>query len=407
MINAHSDRNIKELIQQQYLIIGKSQLITDAVDVLLQVAPTDLSVLITGETGTGKEIFAKAVHGLSKRKKKPFLSVNCGAIPENLLESELFGHEKGAFTGAVDQRTGFFEAANGGTLFLDEIGDLPLLTQVKLLRVLESGEFLRLGSSNIQRCDVRIIAATNYNLDQQVVDGKFRQDLFFRLNSVHIYLPALREHTEDLTLLVEYFGNLVCTKLGIRFEGIEDEALNIMKSLPWNGNVRELKNIINTIITLEKSPFITSESLRKYMPNALPPSSGQSFNVSASNPTSALVTTKKTFNMNHEVEMLYKTLFDIRNELSDVRLAMSKLWEQMLSIKSDTANLNFIQHQELSSIDTLIENENLTIAELERKMIVAALKKYSGNRRKAAESLGISQRTIYRKIEDHNISDDE
>jgi DNA-binding NtrC family response regulator len=407
MVASTSNRNVKDLIQQQYLIIGKSPLVTDAVDVLLQVAPTDLSVLITGETGTGKEIFAKAVHGLSKRKKKPFLSVNCGAIPENLLESELFGHEKGAFTGAIDQRTGFFEAANGGTLFLDEIGDLPLLTQVKLLRVLESGEFLRLGSSQIQKCDVRIIAATNYNLDQQVVDGKFRQDLFFRLNSVHIYLPSLREHPEDLILLVDYFGGLVCEKLGLKFEGIADDALNIMKSLPWNGNVRELKNIVNTIITLEKTPYITTDSLRKYMPAALPPSSGQMFNATPKSTSSALVPTKKNFNMNNEVEMLYKTLFDIRNELSEVRLALTKLWEQMSSIKSDTSNLNYIRHQELSTIESVMENENLTIAELERKMIVSALKKYSGNRRKAADALGISQRTIYRKIEDHNITDDE
>jgi len=226
------EQSFTESIQQRYGIIGSSKEIQEALHTLIQVAPTDLSVLISGETGTGKEVFAQALHGLSKRRKNPFISVNCGAIPETLLESELFGHEKGAFTGAIEQRIGFFEAANHGTIFLDEIGDMPYPLQVKLLRVLESGEFSRVGSSTVQKVDVRIVAATNRILTDDVVQGKFREDLMFRLNSVNIQLPPLRLHPEDIPDLVEHFAERTAEKIGVDFKGISNDALSMLQHLP-------------------------------------------------------------------------------------------------------------------------------------------------------------------------------
>ena len=243
-------------IKNRFGIIGNSPKMLTALEKLIQAAPTELNVLITGETGTGKEVFAKAIHGLSNRKNNPFVSVNCGAIPENLLESELFGNEKGAFTGAVEQRIGFFETAHKGTIFLDEIGEMPVSTQVKLLRVLESGEYSRLGSSAVRKVDARLVAATNRDLEKEVRRGNFRQDLFFRLKSVHIILPPLREHPADIPYLIDFFAEKVCKKLNLFYHGFDNDSLSILKSLPWPGNTRELKNLIETIITLEKGEQI-------------------------------------------------------------------------------------------------------------------------------------------------------
>jgi len=395
------DDDYRELIKKRYGIIGNSISLQNAIDTVIQAAPTDLSILITGDTGTGKEVFAKAVHGLSQRANKPFLSVNCGAIPENLIESELFGHIKGAFTGATEQRIGFFESADTGTLFLDEIGELPIQTQVKLLRVLESGEYLRLGTSKELKVDVRVIAATNRDLKHSVVKGTFRQDLFFRLNSVHIILPSLRNHIEDIPLLVDFFGKKVCQKLGFKFEGFSNNAIEILQKLPWQGNIRELKNMVETIITLEKKQFISEDLLIKYLPTALPESKYE-----PQPQSSALIhlPSQNDFN-NYDNSIIYKTLVEIKNDISDMKLGMRKIWEKLELIKLDTEKLNYIEREELSDFEELIDNKDFKIEDIEKTLILSTLKKYSGNRRKAAESLGISQRTIYRKLEEYGILD--
>ncbi len=395
--------NIKELIKQQYGIIGESDAIAEAVDTLIQAAPTDLNVLITGETGTGKEVFAKAVHGLSKRKKKPFLSVNCAAIPESLLESELFGHEKGAFTGAADQRTGFFESADEGTIFLDEIGEMPLLTQVKLLRILESGEFSRLGSSKVHKVNVRLVAATNRDLKQEVLENKFRQDLYFRLNSVHILLKPLREHREDIPLLVKYFGELVCNKLGTKFQGFDHEAEEILKHLPWPGNIRELRHKIETVLTLEQAEYITGDILRRHIPIALP--EGKYDNVPQA--ASLVQIPRPAREQQNEMGLIFRTLIEIQNEIGDIKHGIQKLWEKTESIKHDTTNLSYEEVREVNSMEEVLNRESYELEEVEKMMIISALKKHKNNRRKAADELGISQRTIYRKIDEYEISMDE
>ncbi|MFM8438114.1 MAG: sigma-54 interaction domain-containing protein, partial [Candidatus Kapaibacterium sp.] len=262
MTRAHS---IRTLLQNRYGIIGSSDGMMEAKEELAQVAPTDLTVLITGETGTGKEVFAHALHGLSDRKKSPFVSVNCGAIPETLLESELFGHEKGAFTGATEQRKGFFEVADRGTIFLDEIGEMPFGTQVKLLRVLESGEFTRLGSTAVQKVDVRVVGATNRDLEYEVRRGNFRQDLFFRLNTVQIHLPPLRRHPEDVPELAAYFAAKVCERQHLEFRGFDDDAMRLLQHHPWRGNVRELRNLIETVVTIGQGARVTADQVRRYL----------------------------------------------------------------------------------------------------------------------------------------------
>lgn len=394
---------MRELVQKKFGIIGTSAEMQESLQILMQAAPTNLNVLITGETGTGKEVFAKAVHGLSDRKNKPFLSVNCSAIPESLLESELFGHEKGAFTGAADQRSGFFESADKGTIFLDEIGEMPLLTQVKLLRILESGEFSRLGSSKIRKVDVRLVTATNRDLKQAVLRNEFRQDLFFRLNSVHIILQPLREHREDIPILAKHFGKEICDKLGITYEGFEEDALEILQNLNWAGNIRELRHKIETVITLEKSSYVTGEMLKRHIPTALP--EAQYYDMPQN--TSIVPIAKATHEKQDEIGLIFRSLMEIQNEIGDLKHGIQKLWEKAESIKRDTHNISYTHAEEVTSLDEIIGRENRTIDEVERMMIVAAMRKYKGNRRKAAESLGLSLRTIYRKIEVYQISEDE
>lgn len=400
MSDYFSERSIYNSIQKRYGIAGNSRLIHEAIEILLQAAPTDLTILITGETGTGKEVFANAIHGLSNRSNKPFVSVNCGAIPESLLESELFGHEKGAFTSADDQRIGFFESANNGTIFLDEIGELPLGTQVKLLRVLESGEFNRLGSSKLQKVNVRIIAATNRELEKEVEDGKFRQDLFFRLNSVRISLPPLRKRQQDIPELAEQLAQRTAKKLGFNFKGIDPEAHTILKQLPWSGNVRELKNLIETIITLEKSEYITAEIVTKYIPRALP-----AHEILESNNKTSLVALKKEEedNGNNELSLIFKTLLEMKNELSDMRFVMHKLINDIDELK----NKNYADSMDVKQIDT--EEEafeilgTMKLEEIEKQMILRTLDRFDGNRRLTAETLGVSERTLYRKLRDYGI----
>lgn len=381
----------RQSIQHRYEIVGRSPVVLEAVDKVIQVAPTDLTVLITGESGTGKEVFAKAIHGLSHRRHQPLVSVNCGAIPATLLEAELFGHEKGAFTGAVERRRGFFEAAHRGTIFLDEIGEMTLDTQVKLLRVLESGEFSRVGSSDMQRVDVRIVAATNRRLEEEMQRGAFRQDLFFRLNTVRIELPSLHKHPEDIPLLVEYFARKTAAKLGVAYEGVSPEALQLLISLPWPGNIRELKNMVETVVTLEHGKLITPGVLRPYIPLAL---KAPEHTVSGGEYSLVRVVTPQV--REPGVAELYGMLLDIRREVEFIKSLLLDRGQKSLA--------GGVVEPEIHEA-TAISVGSLRLDTMEQQLIVAALKLHNGNRRKAAQDLGISERTLYRKLKDYHLLD--
>ncbi len=395
------EKDVNKLMQLRYGIIGDSAPMKRVIAKLMQAAPTDLTVLITGETGTGKEVFANAIHTLSNRKSKPFISVNCAAIPETLLESELFGHEKGAFTGASDQRLGFFESAHNGTIFLDELGEIPLGTQVKLLRVLESGEFSRLGSSEIRQVNVRVIAATNRDLEQQIERGDFRRDLYYRLNSVHIELPSLREHREDIPALFDYFAEKVTRKIGIEYQGIGGDALSILKSLHWSGNIRELRNMAETIVTLEKGEFITPEILRKYIPAALPehkmlpvPDKNAMVRVEKEQPETPSL----------ELGLIFRTLLEIKSEVLDIKRSIAGIYDEIAVLKEKEPEFVYRFEEPVAQMDDYTgELESKTINEIEKIMIEKALARNHGNRRNAAKELGISERTLYRKITEYDL----
>ncbi|MBP8975881.1 MAG: sigma-54-dependent Fis family transcriptional regulator [Bacteroidetes bacterium] len=363
--------------QQTYGIIGQSPEIQEIVDTLQQVAPTDIPVLITGESGTGKEVIAKAIHGASKRAQKEMVAVNCGAIPEGLIESELFGHEKGAFTSATETRKGYFEIADGGTIFLDEIGEMPLATQVKLLRVLESGEYMRVGSSITRRTDVRVIAATNKVLEYEVQQKRFREDLYFRLRSVNIHLPPLRERKEDIPLLVEHFVKEVTEKNQIRFEGFTDDATELLMNYDWPGNIRELKNVIESMLVLEGGKLLTANEVKKYLQNQFP-------NAERNLP----VFTNKTVEQ-AERELIYRALIDLKSNIMEMR----KLLEERL-LPSNGNN---------KALAAPADEDVLSLDEMERRMIQAALERHNGNRRLAANDLNISERTLYRKIKEFGL----
>jgi DNA-binding NtrC family response regulator len=406
--NKISDEYRKNM-QIKFGIVGDSEPVQKAIDALVEVAPTDLAVLITGETGTGKEVFANAVHSLSDRKNKPFISVNCGAIPETLLESELFGHEKGAFTSANDQRIGFFEAANKGTIFLDEIGEMPIGTQVKLLRILESGEFSRLGSSSVNKVDVRLIAATNRNLQEEVKKRNFRQDLFYRLNSVNIVLPPLRNHIQDIPLYFDFFSNKICEKNSIRFLGISEEAISILKALPWQGNIREFKNLVDKIITLERGAYIDTNIINKYIPPALP-----EFSKDWNHSSLSIIPTNQNNEIMSNDSIILRTLLDIKHDISDIKQALAQMGaafqdinEDINSIKDslivtyDTdSKMNGMQHQSFNNNEYLQFD---SIADMEKIHIINALQKLQNNKRRTAIALGISERTLYRKIKEYDI----
>ncbi|MFZ9871092.1 MAG: sigma-54 interaction domain-containing protein, partial [Candidatus Kapaibacteriota bacterium] len=327
----------RQLLRQlaiRFGLVGESPSMQAAMSRLLQVAPTDLTVLITGETGTGKEVFASALHELSQRKKYPFVSVNCGAIPETLLESELFGAEKGAYTGADERRKGFFESADRGTIFLDEIGEMPMNTQVKLLRILESGEYSRLGSSTVHKVNVRVVAATNRDLQYEVRQGRFRQDLYFRLNSVNIHLPPLRQHPTDVAILVEHFAQRAADKAVVSYEGIDGAALQRLEQYPWPGNVRELRNVIETMVTLERGTPITEEMVDRYLPQQ-----ASSLPVSES----ALVRLPETPrpSTDADMQMVYRTLLQLSQDVTEVKSVLRHLlsitFEQSPSPATSTA----------------------------------------------------------------------
>jgi len=397
-MNNFITQELIDYLKIKFGIVGFNGPMGDSIQALVQSAPTDLSILITGETGTGKEVFANAIHGLSKRKNKPFVSVNCGAIPETLLESELFGHEKGAYTSADSSRKGFFETADKGTIFLDEIGEMPYGTQVKLLRILESGEFSRLGSSDLKKVDVRIIAATNRNLEIEVQKNNFRQDLFFRLKNVHIILPSLNQHPEDIPILLDYFIEKLSKKLSITAHPIDRDTVELLKIQNWKGNVREFKNLIETIITLEKTSDINPKMLRKYLTPALPPST--EFATSQFTP----IRYNEPQSNESELGLIFRTLLEMQNSMSEVKHNVSLIKNDLSELKEDFEKMQYeykvIEEKELDTSSF----EDMTLDEIEKIFIKKALEKFEGNRRKAADSLGMSERTLYRKITNWDIS---
>lgn len=363
--------------QRQFGIIGESLEMQELVQVIQHVAPTDITVLVTGESGVGKEVIAHAIHGASKRAKKIMVTVNCGAIPEGIIESELFGHEKGSFTGASSERKGYFELADGGTIFLDEIGELPLATQVKFLRILENGEFLRVGSSVARKVDVRVIAATNKDLESEVRNGNFRQDLFYRLRSVNVRIPALRERKEDIPLLFEKFIEEFSAKNGIRFGGITPAAIDFLQHYYWNGNVRELRNVVESMLVLERGKKMDVDDIKKYL------------HATTGERNLPMVISKS--NDFDERQLLYRALIELKNDMLDVKnILKNVIGMNGVSTGNQNVSPNAIQ-------------ENLSLVEMERRMIETALKKYHNNRRLAADELKISERTLYRKIKAYGL----
>jgi len=381
--------------QQKYGIIGSSDGIHQIFEIIEQVASTDISVLIIGESGTGKELVAKAIHENSLRAEKSLVIVNCGAIPEGIIESELFGHEKGAFTGAVGPRKGFFETANGGTIFLDEIGEMPLNAQVKILRVLEGKEFTRVGGSVHHKVDVRVIAATNRDLEREVIKGNFRQDLFFRLRAVTAPIPPLRSRKKDIMLLANTFAENFCNKNKINFKGFDPSAIAILENYSWPGNVRELRNLIESIIVLEKGSLIDQFTLSKYLDHT---SSADNF--------LPIPLNKSTDQA--EREFIYRALIDLKTEISQLReIILTKLfpprrlkpWEH-----GEPIPYSHSLNSEILVENTPIENTSMaSLQEMERELIENTLQRFEGNKRRAAKSLKISERTLYRKIKEYDL----
>ena len=387
-------------IKNRFGIIGNSPLLGRAIDIAMQVAPTDLSVLITGESGTGKEVFPQIIHHLSARKHGQYIAVNCGAIPAGTIDSELFGHEKGSFTGAFEARRGYFEVANGGTIFLDEVAELPIETQVRLLRVLETGEYIRVGSSKVQKTNVRIVAATNVNIPEAISKGKFREDLYYRLNTVPIRVPALRERKEDIPLLFRKFSADFASKYKMPTIKLDTDAENILVEHYWQGNVRQLKNTAEQISIIEKNRDISADVLQKYLLE-IPTSKG-------------IAVFKEEGSELSERELLYKVLFDMRKDVSDLKRIVfgmlqgnTPFHEENLpmsppsnNVSSEPIILSPIKNEKVIAPIHRHEEvqETLSLEEKEVEMIKKALEKYKGRRNKAAKELGISERTLYRKI---------
>jgi len=409
-----------QTIKQRFSIIGNNNQLNLALQKAMRVAPTDITVLVTGESGVGKEAIPKIIHSLSHRKHAKYIAVNCGAIPEGTIDSELFGHEKGSFTGATVTRSGYFEEADGGTIFMDEVGELPLTTQVRLLRVLENGEFLKVGSSKVQKTNVRIVAATNVKMEQAIQKGKFREDLYYRLSTVEIHLPELRNRPDDIHLLFRKFASDFAQKYNMPTIRLDDEAVEMLVSNQWKGNIRQLKNLAEQISVIEQNRIITKDILRTYLPDAnqnLP----------------AIISEKKLdTDFANEREILYKILFDMRNDITDLKkltqelikeevknqpeektqLLIDKIYGKQEEQKSNTG-LEFIDQDEddnYQSNPTLISfddaetiEETVSLQEKEIEMIKHALDRNKGKRKLAAKELGISERTLYRKINQYNL----
>lgn len=431
-----------QAIKNRFGIIGNSPLLNHALNVAVQVAGTDLSVLINGESGVGKEVFSQIIHSLSARKHNNFIAVNCGAIPEGTIDSELFGHEKGAFTGAADSRKGYFETVNGGTIFLDEIGEMPLGTQARLLRVLESGEYIRVGSSKVQKTDVRVIAATNRDLLEQANAGKFRLDLYYRLNSVPIRIPALRDRKEDIPIMFRKFVIDFAERYKTTPVQLNEDAKTMLMNYPWRGNVRELKNIAEQISVLSREKLVTASDLQQFLsenPSNLPVLAG-AVNTSIGNG----YVSETTFAT--ERDILYKFIFDMKKDLNELKRMFVELVQNPGSVKNAASfmNENFIDEHPLeaaiqrpainagssptvqpaqpfiihnSSSSNTITNkpadyddhehveESLNLMDMEKDLIIKALKKHKSKRKDAALDLGISERTLYRKLKEYDIED--
>ncbi len=401
-------------IKNRFGIIGNSPALNRALEVAVRVAPTNLSVLITGESGVGKEVFSQIIHNLSPRKHENFIAVNCGAIPEGTIDSELFGHEKGAFTGAHDRRKGYFETVNGGTIFLDEIGEMPIGTQARLLRLLESGEFIKVGSSVVQKTDVRVLAATNVDLGKLIKQGKFREDLYYRLNTVPIYVPALRDRKEDIYTLFRKFSSDFAEKYKMPPVQLAEDARDVLLGYRFPGNIRELKNIAEQVSVLSKDKTVSKEELAKFIPNvevsSLP-----------------MVIHSESDTKISDRELLYKMIFDIKHDLNDLKRFV---WN-MQNGHHDEAQIDFsdvmdgaharpvdFPQKQLPQVETVSNptiileepkyeestvDQNLSLADMEKNMILKALEKHRGKRRDAALDLGISERTLYRKIKEYNL----
>ena len=382
-----------ENIKQRFQIIGNSQLLIRSIEKAIQVASTDISVLVTGESGTGKDIIPKIIHKQSSRKHGPFVAVNCGAIPEGTIDSELFGHEKGAFTGAINTRKGYFEEANHGTIFLDELGDLPVSTQARLLRVLENGEFIKVGSSKIQKTNVRIVCATNINLNDAIKKNKFREDLFYRLSTIEIKMSPLRKRKEDIYLLFKKFSRDFCEKNKIPIINLSPDGVESLKEYDWPGNIRELKNFAEKISIIERKRQLSSLDIDTYLPKK--------------EKNSIIFNQKSKFS---EREILYKMLFEMKQDLNELKEMTSVLCrnKEMYDNKQDFENRieTNIEENQSNIIQSEIEEtvqENLSLETQELNIIKKALEKNRGKRKMAAKELGISERTLYRKIKQYDL----
>jgi len=399
-----------QTVKQRFGIIGNSPLLERAIEKALRIAPTDLTVLIIGESGVGKEVFPQIIHQNSFRKHGPYIAVNCGAIPEGTIDSELFGHEKGSFTGALADRKGYFEVADKGTIFLDEVGELPVATQIRLLRVLESGEFIKVGSSKVQKTDVRVVAATNVDLVKAIRNGKFREDLYYRLNTVPVFIPSLRDRKEDIFLLFKKFSSDFAEKYRMPPIYLTDEARQVLSNYRWQGNIRELKNIAEQMSILEQEREITADTLKTYLVN---PDIGL--------PALMQPESDKPF-FNSEREIMYQILFDMRKDINDLKKLVPE-WSKNHPAVQERPHISYPSKQSSPNIpEKVIEEEpvpyadeytedegktpeaaTLSLAEVEKEMIIKALERHGGKRRNAAMDLEISERTLYRKIKEYGL----
>ncbi len=403
-------------IKQRFQIIGVHSGIDRAIEKAVRVSPTDITVLVTGESGVGKESFPKIIHQLSHRKHNKFIAVNCGAIPEGTIDSELFGHEKGAFTGATTSRSGYFEVADGGTIFLDEVGELPLTTQVRLLRVLENGEFIRVGSSKVQKTNVRIVAATNLNMGDAISKGKFREDLFYRLSTVEIKIPPLRDRKTDIILLFRKFASDFAKKYNMPTVRLDDDSQRILQNYRWNGNIRQLKNITEQLSVLEKERSINGQMISSYLPDP------------KSNLPALISENKNESDFSSEREILYKILFDMKKDLNELKKLTNNLKKASPNDREKLDELESFIPQKFNDIDNsktennlivnetfenkndkysfaeeILEEETLSIQDKELELIIKALERNNGRRKAAAKELGISERTLYRKIKQYDL----